>query len=207
MDPHERHVEILKVWLAENGVSWDEKAIELTTASGDVPLVGGMGVRSSRPLRAGEVLATIPKSAVLSIRNTQLAPQLSDLDLDVALRCAICAERALGEKSQWHGYFRSLLRSNEPLPYLWSCPERQLLLGTDAYATVEETLELLREEFREHQQLLHSPPLHEVTITEEDYLHAATLASSRAARSLRMETGAVSEHGAEKTKAVSDRPF
>eukprot|EP00913_Durusdinium_trenchii_P027561 g25851.t1 len=119
-----------------------------------------MGVRSSRPLRAGATL--------------------SDLDLDVALRCAICAERALGEKSQWHGYFRSLLRSNEPLPYLWSCPERQLLLGTDAYATVEETLELLREEFREHQQLLHSPPLHEVTITEEDYLHAATLASSRA---------------------------
>eukprot|EP00435_Cladocopium_sp_Y103_P010874 s2665_g2.t2 len=134
-------------------------------------------------LGGGSVLAEIPKSAVLSIRNTVLAADLAaaQLDLDPALRLAICAERALKSRSKWHGYFQSLLRPYESLPYLWSPTLRENLRGTDAEDTVKELMMELEAEFAELRHILDgAPALKGVCITLEDYLHAATLASSRA---------------------------
>ncbi|CAE7313061.1 RKM3 [Symbiodinium microadriaticum] len=130
-----------------------------------------------------EVLAKIPKSAVLSIRNTAAAKVIEQegLDLDASLRLAIATEVALGSRSRWHGYFMSFTRPFEDLPYLWSPEQRRQLAGTDAEGTVEETLAELELEYAEViQPLLPRLPLSGATISRENYLQAATLATSRA---------------------------
>ncbi|CAJ1426126.1 unnamed protein product [Effrenium voratum] len=166
----------LEAWLTENGVTWAKDAMAFRRG------VAGMGVWSLRHIRAGEVLAEIPKSAVLSIRNTVLASVLAEqtLDLETKLRLAICAERKLSA-SRWRGYFESLVNGFEYLPHLWNDQQRALLRGTDAEQTVEETRRELAAEFRQLRPLLRrAAALAEVDITLEDYLQAASLASSRA---------------------------
>lgn len=170
-------IDTLQAWLREQGVWWDQEALQISSG------VGGMGIISRKEIAAGSVLAEIPKSAVLSIRNTVLAADLAaaHLDLDPALRLAICAERALKSRSRWHGYFQSLLRPYESLPYLWSPTLRENLRGTDAEDTVKELMMELEAEFAELRHILdRAPALKGVSIQMEDYLHAATLASSRA---------------------------
>ncbi|CAE7431248.1 SETD6 [Symbiodinium natans] len=178
-DDAEKKCRTLEAWLQENGVTWATDAMAFTAQD----VVGGMGVVSKRAIRPGEVLANIPKSAALSIRNTSASKLIEDngLDLDAALRVAIATEVALGARSRWHGYFKSFIKPFEDLPYLWSPEQRALLAGTDAEGTVEETLADLQSEYREVVlPLLDSPPLNDVDISLEDYLRAATLATSRA---------------------------
>ncbi|CAE7536147.1 unnamed protein product [Symbiodinium sp. CCMP2592] len=100
---------------------------------------------------------------------------------DASLRLAIATEVALGSRSLWHGYFTSFIRPFEDLPYLWSPEQRRQLAGTDAEGTVEETLAELQAEYDEViQPLLSRLPLNGATISRDNYLQAATLATSRA---------------------------
>ena len=66
-------LDVLRRWLRERGVDWDESAVRLVE-EGDVG--GGRGVRAARALRAGETLARIPKAAVLSRTTTAVAGAL-----------------------------------------------------------------------------------------------------------------------------------
>lgn len=126
-------METLKAWLAANGVWWDQEAICFAESP-----VESLGVRSLRRVACGAVLATVPKAAVLSVRNASLAPQLQGLPLETALRLAICGERLLGPSSRWHGYFESFKKPL--LPYFWSSEQRRLLKGTDAEHTAARCL-------------------------------------------------------------------
>lgn len=49
---------------------------------------------------------------------------------DSALAITVLFEKLLGRLSKWHGYLASL-QSNEPVPYLWSNEEADLLQGTE----------------------------------------------------------------------------
>eukprot|EP00439_Symbiodinium_sp_Y106_P032018 s2478_g3.t2 len=174
MDGEEK-CRLLEAWLDQQGVTWAADAVSFVAHG----VVGGMGVRSKRQIRPGE----IGGSTVSRPRNTAAAKVIEQegLDLDASLRLSIATEVALGSRSRWHGYFMSFTRPFEDLPYLWSPEQRRQLAGTDAEGTVEETLAELQAEYEEViQPLLPRLPLNGATISRENYLQAATLATSRA---------------------------
>ena len=86
--------------------------------------VGGMGIFSQRDLQKNSTLATIPKSAILSIVNSRLCDSLQALDgafkrSDQALAFAYADEKKRGADSPFHGYIATV-PDYEPIPLLWS---------------------------------------------------------------------------------------
>ena len=171
-------------WLIDNGVSCDGLSFESERKNESVR---GTYTILRRSFAKGDLIATIPKKIVLSVRNSSIAPLLErimteqQVSLSVCLNAAVMQERALGIKSKWHGYL-STIPQYEPLPLTWSSDELSRLRGT---GLDEEARRMRRALLTEHCQLVaaldaHGEPKQSPLRRSESYIHAATLTSSRA---------------------------
>ena len=102
---------------------------------------------------------------------------------DALLHMAIATERARGSASPWYGYLQTLPINGEPLPLLWPDAEiTRLLAGTGLDDDARQRRRELAAEYKSIQLLLRT--LGEEAIASQldltSYLHAATIASSRA---------------------------
>ena len=61
-------------WMRREGITWDDADLKLLPRGA----VAGGGVRAARALRSGAVVATIPKSATLTVRTTAIAELLRE---------------------------------------------------------------------------------------------------------------------------------
>ena len=140
---------------------------------------GTYGVAST-DVGAGSVVLTVPKSAMLTVRNSPHAEALESL-LEMGmpppevLALALALERRAGAKSRWAPYVDSLPR-DAPLPLLWSPAELRHLAGTGLDATSRRRRARLAANYRAAAAEWADgelPPLDAV-------LRASTLVSSRA---------------------------
>ena len=119
-------------WLRTQGVA--HAGVRFCAAPGR----GTYGVAST-DVGAGSVVLTVPKSAMLTVRNSPHADALESL-LEMGmpppevLALALALERRAGAKSRWAPYVDSLPR-DAPLPLLWSPAELRHLAGTGLDAT------------------------------------------------------------------------
>ncbi|KAJ1978577.1 hypothetical protein H4R34_003155 [Dimargaris verticillata] len=140
----------LLTWLQAQGVWWDPDAIDIVlngdhaaTASqvlqnapalpSDATVASGrMGVVARRALNVDELIARIPKTAVLSVKNCGIANILEDEGLEgaIALALAVLFEQAQATTSPWYGYLQSL-PDRVDLPMFWPSLEQAWLQGTD----------------------------------------------------------------------------
>ena len=89
-------------WFKEHQVAFDPDLIELKDDSflysGE-----GLGVFARQDLEVNSILATVPKRAVLSVRNTSLADFLTENQIGggLGLVFAVMHETGLGDASPW----------------------------------------------------------------------------------------------------------
>lgn len=144
---------------------------------------GDLGVFATEPLQRGKALATIPKSAVLSIVNTAAADAIKNSDLrgGLGLIFAILYERhTLQRKSKWHSYLKAL-PTREFIPTFWSSKQLACLRGTDLEGRPETDAPLLEEDFALIQGILDAnPEIPRDGFTLDNYRAAASLVASRA---------------------------
>lgn len=92
----------LLAWFEDKKVTYDAQAIEIRA---DEIIYSGeaLAVFAKGDIEEGRVLVTIPKSAVLSIRNTSLRDFLEEHRVGggLGLVLAVMHEAALGPKSPW----------------------------------------------------------------------------------------------------------
>ena len=96
---------------------------------------GSICVKSNCYLKEGDLVATIPKQACLTIRTSGAAAMIEAAGLDgcLGLCVAVMYERSLGSESPWAGYLQ-ILPFSEPLPLLWTLDEvDSLLRGTELH--------------------------------------------------------------------------
>ena len=160
-------------WLRTQGVA--HAGVRFCAAPGR----GTYGVAST-DVGAGSVVLTVPKSAMLTVRNSPHADALESL-LEMGmpppevLALALALERRAGAKSRWAPYVDSLPR-DAPLPLLWSAAELRHLAGTGLDATSRRRRARLAANYRAAAAEWAGgelPPLDAV-------LRASTLVSSRA---------------------------
>mmetsp|Transcript_17021 Transcript_17021/g.20473 ORF Transcript_17021/g.20473 Transcript_17021/m.20473 type:complete len:464 (+) Transcript_17021:140-1531(+) len=110
---------------------------------------GEFSVRAKRDIDANQVIAQIPKSAVLSLKNVPIVETLLqnyrlDDDEDLALATAITFESVLGRESKWYGYLRSIpIKSIETPLGLPNEVLAGLLNGLDVLETIIQEKERL----------------------------------------------------------------
>lgn len=96
---------------------------------------GGISVKALFDLNEGDLVATIPKNACLTIK-TSLAKDIieeSGLAESLGLSVALMYEKSIGEASNWAGYLQ-LLPDSECLPLVWTLDEvDQFLTGTELH--------------------------------------------------------------------------
>lgn len=95
----------------------------------------GIAVKALCELREGDVVATIPKAACLTIRTSaaRTAIEESGIDGSLGLSLALMYERSLGSASKWFGYLQ-VLPEREEVPLVWSLEEvDRLLAGTELH--------------------------------------------------------------------------
>ncbi|KAG1672800.1 hypothetical protein FOA52_002788 [Chlamydomonas sp. UWO 241] len=124
-------------------ISWDGGAISFVG-----PEPGDFGVYAAADVPEGAVLCTIPKSALLSVKNSEAAGLLEAEAMrgGLGLIVAVMYERAMGAKSKWHGYLSSL-PPREYVPLFWSDEELALLEGTELEGRALEDREVTEEDF------------------------------------------------------------
>lgn len=99
---------------------------------------GGISVIALCDLTEGDVVATIPKTACLTVKTSGARDIIDSAGLGgyLGLSVALMYERSLLHDSPWYGYFQ-LLPHQEPLPFLWSPHEiDSLLSGTELHKVV-----------------------------------------------------------------------
>ncbi|XP_062113845.1 ribosomal lysine N-methyltransferase 3-like isoform X2 [Humulus lupulus] len=173
-----RRVRAFKRWMKSQGVDCSD-ALQLC----DSPLQG-ISVRALCDLTEGDVVATIPKLACLTVRTTGARDliEASSFDGTLALSVAIMYERSLGQRSPWAPYLNAM-PYQECLPLVWTPQEvDSFLCGTELHKTVKEDQALIREDWEE--SIL---PLLELEYFQldpsffgvQDYFAAKTLIASR----------------------------
>lgn len=87
----------LTTWLKSAGISWNEDLIQLR------PGRTGLAVFALQKIQEGQKLCDIPKSSVLSVKNTEIANILENHKLGggLGLIIALMYELSIGEKSVW----------------------------------------------------------------------------------------------------------
>ena len=172
----------LERWFAQLGINYD--GLSIVCGNGSY----GTSVIATRDFAANEVLASIPKHAILSIRTTSCAAALdgllrgNDVSESSALNVAVAYERALGSRSRWHRYLDAIAAA-EPLPFLWPKPERaRLLAGTGIEELVRRKRRELEREFHHAVRCLADQGERTLCagLQLQGYLAAASLTSSRA---------------------------
>ncbi|PON67940.1 N-lysine methyltransferase SETD [Parasponia andersonii] len=173
-----RRVRAFKRWMKSQGIECSD-ALQLC----DCPLQG-LSVRALRYLSEGDVVATIPKLACLTIRTTGARDLIDRASFDgcLGVSVAIMYERSLGQSSPWAPYLQ-LLPYQECLPLVWT-PEEvdSLLCGTELHKTVKEDQALMCEDWKENilpLLELDSFQLDASFFSVRDYFAARTLIASR----------------------------
>lgn len=118
-----------KRWMRAQGFEYSD-ALELVDSPGE-----GISVRALRDLQEGDAVATIPKRACLTIKNSGARRMIAEAGLDghLGLSLAVMYERSLGIASPWHGYLQ-ILPEKECAPLVWSGEEIDaLLVGTELH--------------------------------------------------------------------------
>ena len=123
-------VETLLSWMADNGVKYDDRALNFVVKDCPGCAGGQIQVMAREKIQAVTKVGRIPKSACLSVLNVPAVHSRIerfglDEDDDLALSAAITHEMALGKQSRWYGYLSSLPEEGEFVPLLW---EEDLLL-------------------------------------------------------------------------------
>ncbi|PCH39517.1 SET domain-containing protein [Wolfiporia cocos MD-104 SS10] len=182
----------LLMWCSKNGISIDP----------DIHFVDdphtGIAVFSNRPIASCTTLATIPKSALLSVRSCSVSEHIPFVPYGhgahLALSFALHAELARGEHSKWFGYLQSLPQRPVPIAIFWGIADA-LLAGEDAREArmwitgtsvdeelVDENGNDYLDEARKYYQDVVQPVLARLRISSTlgSFLHAYSLVSSRA---------------------------
>ena len=95
--PCEMQLARLEPWLANVGITLQAGAIRIRTTD------GGLGVFAIRDVQEGELLCTIPKAAVLSVRTSRIANVLEEHGIrgGLGLIIGILYELSLNTASRW----------------------------------------------------------------------------------------------------------
>ncbi|KAK4840388.1 hypothetical protein QYF36_007662 [Acer negundo] len=134
-----RRLRAFKRWMKSQGIEYSD-ALQFKDDTEQ-----GISVMALCDLKEGDVVATIPKNACLTVKTSGAREIIEAAGLGgyLGLSMAIMYERSLGQDSPWSGYLQ-LLPDHESLPFLWSLHEvDSLLSGTelhkaDKYFGVEE---------------------------------------------------------------------
>lgn len=97
--------------------------------------VADIGVKSQTDLHEGDVIATIPKQACLTVLTSEAREIIAEAEFGggLGLAIALMYERSLGVLSKWYGYLQ-LLPSQQCLPFVWTLSEiDRLLVGTELH--------------------------------------------------------------------------
>ncbi|KAJ0972127.1 hypothetical protein J5N97_020086 [Dioscorea zingiberensis] len=144
----------------------------------------GIAIKALCELREGDVVATIPKAACLTIRTSAACVAIEEAGIDgvLGLAFALMYERSLGEASEWFGYLQ-VLPEREDVPLVWSLEEvDRLLAGTELHKAVKEDQAALFDDWKEFiEPLIHSGSLKldPKFFGVEQYFSAKTLVASR----------------------------
>lgn len=108
----------------------DSKGIEYSDALQFTDNEEGIAVRAICDLKEGDVVASIPKQACLTVKTSGARHVIKETELagPIALCVAVMYERSLGPLSPWAGYLQ-LLPEADCLPLLWSADDVDSLLG------------------------------------------------------------------------------
>ncbi|XP_031268832.1 N-lysine methyltransferase setd6 [Pistacia vera] len=124
-----RRVRAFKRWMSSHGIEYSD-ALHFK----DDP-ERGISVVALCDLKEGDVVATIPKTACLTVKTSGACKMIEAAGLGgiLGLSVALMYERSLGEESSWAGYLQ-LLPHQECVPFAWSLAEvDSLLCGTELH--------------------------------------------------------------------------
>ncbi|KAK0604748.1 hypothetical protein LWI29_019070 [Acer saccharum] len=124
-----RRVRAFKRWMKSQGIEYSD-ALHFKDDTEQ-----GISVMALCDLKEGDVVATIPKNACLTVKTSGAREIIEAAGLGgyLGLSVAIMYERSLGQDSPWSGYLQ-LLPDHESLPFLWSLDEvDSLLSGTELH--------------------------------------------------------------------------
>ncbi|KAK1588472.1 hypothetical protein Q3G72_023678 [Acer saccharum] len=173
-----RRVRAFKRWMKSQGIEYSD-ALHFKDDTEQ-----GISVMALCDLKEGDVVATIPKNACLTVKTSGAREIIEAAGLGgyLGLSVAIMYERSLGQDSPWSGYLQ-LLPDHESLPFLWSLDEvDSLLSGTELHKTVKQDKPLMYEDWKESiLPLLDSTPLKFKSeyFGVEEYFAAKSLIASR----------------------------
>lgn len=164
--------------MSSNGIQYSDALEFLDTEN------AGICVKTKCDLKEGDLIATIPKNACLTVRTSGASSVIEAAGLDgcLALCVAVMYERSLGLKSPWAGYLQ-LLPKFEPLPLVWSLDDvDRLLCGSELHKTIKEDKAIVYQDWKECiLPLIHSTEfaLDPNYFGVEDYFAAKSLVASR----------------------------
>eukprot|EP00897_Mesotaenium_endlicherianum_P003762 jgi/Mesen1/3413/ME000192S02578 len=180
--PSSRSMRAFLRWMHDAGIRYSD-AVDFT--KGGPASVRDWGVRALSDLSVGDLIATIPKRACVTLRTTEAADVLEEAGLagHLGLAVAVMYERSLGERSRWFGYLQQI-PVREDLPLVWSQEEVDLLLvGTELHQAVLQDRQVACHDWQQHIQPLceaHPQEFPAPHFTLERYLDAKSAVSSRA---------------------------
>jgi len=184
-------IQRLLQWSSDNGLRLNSSLQIRTNDASD----SAIAVFSKAPIGRNEIVASIPKAAILSVRSCALVDKIPSapygLGAQLALSLALCYELAQGTVSRWHGYLQSLPSSTVPIAPLWGAHDafdsdadgeeaNCWIVGTEVERALrsEENQNPL-DEIRQYYHSVAQPLLPEAC-TISHFLYAYSLVSSRA---------------------------
>ncbi|KAF8930020.1 hypothetical protein EDD21DRAFT_441850 [Dissophora ornata] len=130
-------------WAEENNINWDKNAIEIREGK------HGLGIYARKDLEQGHEVIQVPKSIVLSIKNSGIANLLEEDEIegDAGLALACMFELSKGSESVWSVYL-ALLNNRRPL-MATDLPEetRETMKKCEVYEDIETDIKDMREDF------------------------------------------------------------
>ncbi|KZT66835.1 SET domain-containing protein [Daedalea quercina L-15889] len=113
-------IQSLLRWSSDNGIRL-HPSLRIRTNDSDAPR--SLAVFSDAFIKLNDIVASIPKSAILSVKSCTLAHRIPSapygLGSQLALSLALSHEIAQAAASRWHGYLQSLPTSAVPIALLW----------------------------------------------------------------------------------------
>eukprot|EP00892_Ulva_mutabilis_P009447 jgi/Ulvmu1/6875/UM031_0080.1 len=176
----------MEKWMSDAGIWWNTDLLRFTEAGPADADSAGFGLWAGKDIDDDAHLCTIPKSALLSTRNTEIADLLEAEQLSggLGLTFACAYERARSTKSRWHGYLE-FLGAREFLPLFWPQEVLELAEGTSLKVeTVHKDTAAMRDDFKEVEQVMERHPARFESLSTaldfEAFRVAASWVSSRA---------------------------
>ena len=105
--PNAGQLQGLLSWMSDKGITWDPEKVNVHGGNyGAAPFA----VHAVRDVEESETLCEIPKSAVLSVRNTAIADLIEHEQLGggLGLILAIMFEYSIAKRSEWYGTVHSI---------------------------------------------------------------------------------------------------